>query len=73
METRNVSSDIGFDSRSEDLLSTAEVAAICGVDQSTVWRWGRNGILPLYQVGKLFKFKRADLTKIIKTPVAAAS
>ena len=47
-------------------LTIAEVAAIRGVDQATVWRWIQAHVLPAYNFGTtprraLWRIKRADL------------
>ena len=50
----------------ERYVSTREVAKIYDVKVSTVTRWIREGKIPAYKLGKLYRMKLSELPKEIK-------
>ena len=52
----------------EELLTTAEVAALLNVNVSTVRRWSDNTLLPSYRIGTRGdrRFRRVDVQKLLK-------
>ncbi len=51
----------------KELLTVAEVAEHLRVSRVTVWRWCRKGILPAFQVGRVWRIRRADLLALEET------
>lgn len=47
-------------------LSVEEVAAYLGVKRNTVYRWITNKHMPAHRVGRLWKFKRAEIDEWVK-------
>ena len=47
-------------------LSVEEVAAYLGVKRNTVYRWIANKNMPAHRVGRLWKFKRAEIDEWVK-------
>jgi len=50
----------------EPYVSTRDVAKIYGVKVTTVCRWIREGKIPAYRLGKLYRMKLSELPKEIK-------
>ena len=50
----------------ERYLSASEVAKLYGVKISTIWRWIREGKIPAYKLGKLYRMKLSELPKEIR-------
>lgn len=50
----------------ERYVSTREVAKIYDVKVSTVCRWIREGKIPAYKLGKLYRMKMSELPKEIR-------
>jgi excisionase family DNA binding protein len=48
------------------LLKAIEVAEILGVTKRTVMSYKANGTLPYYQVGRVLRFRLADVEKHIE-------
>jgi excisionase family DNA binding protein len=44
-----------------DLLTVPEVAELLRVQESTVYTWAESGVLPVYRVGRLLRFDRAQV------------
>jgi excisionase family DNA binding protein len=45
----------------EQLLDIKEVAAYLRVKESTVYTWAQEGSIPAFRLGRLWRFRRADL------------
>ena len=45
----------------EQLMDIKEVASYLRVKDSTVYTWAKEGILPAFRLGRLWRFRRADL------------
>lgn len=56
-------------------LTTADVAAECGITTRTVERWAANGRLPAYRIGggRVVRFKADDVDKLVQRIPSAAS
>ena len=52
-------------------LSVDEVAAYLGVKRNTVYRWIIDKHMPAHRVGRLWKFKRAEVDDWVKEGHAA--
>lgn len=52
--------------REDRLLSRAEVAEMCGVDVSTLWRWDRDGYLKPVKIGRAVRYHTSDVMAILK-------
>lgn len=46
-------------------LSVQEIAQYLGVSKETVYRWLEKGKIPAHRVGKLWKFKTAEVDEWI--------
>jgi excisionase family DNA binding protein len=44
-------------------LSVEEIAQHLGVSKETIYRWLERGTIPAHRIGKLWKFKPADVDK----------
>ena len=54
------------DAGDADMLTTAEVADLCRVSNSTVTRWLADGRLPGVKVGpRTFRFRRSDVEALL--------
>ncbi len=51
----------------EPWLSVEEIAAHLGVSKETVYRWLEKGRVPAHRVGKLWKFKTAEVDDWVKS------
>ncbi len=56
----------------EPWLSVEEIAAHLGISKETVYRWLEKGRVPAHRVGKLWKFKAADVDEWVKNGDAAS-
>lgn len=52
----------------DEMLTGAEVAEYARVCEATVRRWARNGVVPAVQIGKVTRFRRADIDALF-TPI----
>ncbi|HBT77000.1 MAG TPA: transcriptional regulator [Planctomycetaceae bacterium] len=52
-------------------LSVDEAAAYLGVKRNTVYRWITDKNMPAHRVGRLWKFKRAEIDEWVKEGHAA--
>lgn len=50
----------------EAYLSNDEVAAKLGVSKNTLWRWGRDGYLKPFKVGKKLFYKSSDVEALMQ-------
>lgn len=50
----------------ERYVSAKEVAQAYGVKVTTVWKWIRDGKIPAYRLGKMYRMKLSELPKEIK-------
>ena len=50
----------------EAYLSNDEVAAKLGVSLNTLWRWGRDGYLKPFKVGKRVFYKSSDVEALMQ-------
>jgi excisionase family DNA binding protein len=48
-----------------DLMTAREVAELFGVPISTVYEWGRCGVLPRVKLGRHVRFLRAQVERVI--------
>lgn len=52
----------------EPFMNPREVAARYAVNESTVWRWVRKGLLPVHKLGsKIYRFTKEDLAAFEST------
>jgi PTS system nitrogen regulatory IIA component len=51
----------------EQLLDIKEVAIYLRVKESTVYTWAQEGILPAFRLGRLWRFRRADLDRWLES------
>ena len=52
-----------------ELLTTAEVAAMCRVSAMTVYRWAADGTLkPVQTPSKRYRFRKTDVDALLKDP-----
>src|SRR5215217_7583259 len=49
-----------------ELLSAEDVALLMGVEETTVWRWCREGRLPCLKVGKHWRIRREALENFLE-------
>lgn len=52
--------------QTDELLTTAEVAAYLKLSQRTAWRWCKDGRLPAFKVGHQWRVARRDLEKFVR-------
>lgn len=45
----------------EQLMNIKEVANYLQVKESTIYTWAQNGRIPAFRLGRLWRFRRADL------------
>jgi excisionase family DNA binding protein len=50
----------------EKLIGGAEAASLLGVHIETIARWSRTGRIPSYRVGRIRRFKPAELLALLK-------
>ena len=55
----------------EPWLSVEEIAAHLGISKETVYRWLEKGRVPAHRVGKLWKFKTAEVDEWVRSGGAA--
>lgn len=51
----------------EPWLSVEEIAAHLGISKETVYRWLEKGRVPAHRVGKLWKFKTAEVDEWVRS------
>lgn len=56
------------DDTSPDLLTATEAAELLRVHRQTIARWAMDGTLPGVKVGRDWRFRRADIERLL-TPV----
>jgi excisionase family DNA binding protein len=56
----------GLELKEDQLLTAADVARILKVTKRTVMTYKANGTLPYYQVGRVLRFRLADVEKHIE-------
>lgn len=54
-------------------LSVDEIAAYLGIKRDTVYRWIDNKKMPAHKVGRLWKFRRADIDQWVVSGMADES
>lgn len=47
-------------------LTEAEAVEYLGTSRSSLWRWQKEGHLPVYKLGHRRRYKRADLDALFK-------
>lgn len=52
--------------KSEGYISRKTASALLELDEATIWRYTKAGILKAYQVGNATRYKKSDIEKIIK-------
>jgi len=45
------------------LLTPEQIAELLGVKQSTIYQWTHQGFIPHVKVGRLVRFREADIEK----------
>lgn len=48
-------------------LTTEEACQMARVSRPTLYRWKSNGLIPFIKVGKNVRYKKSDLTELLKT------
>jgi excisionase family DNA binding protein len=56
----------------EELLTASEVADLARVSERTVRRWRDDGILPAVKIGRVARYRRVDVDRLL-TPSDKAS
>jgi len=54
-------------------MSVDEIAAYLGVKRDTLYKWIERKDMPAHKVGRLWKFKKDEVDKWVKTGGAAVS
>ena len=54
-------------------LAVDEIAEYLGISKDTVYTWVTTGNMPGHKVGRLWKFKRPEIDKWIRTGGAASA
>lgn len=57
----------------QELLTLRQAAAYAVVSVSTLRRWVRDGLLPVYRAGRQIRIDRADLVAVLRGSSAAGS
>lgn len=53
----------------KEMLQVSEVAAVCGISQSSVWRLVREGKFPQrHKIGRMARWRRSDLEAWLSNP-----
>lgn len=47
------------------LLTVAEVADYLRVSQHTVWRWCKEGRLPAFQIGRVWRIRKDEFEQLL--------
>lgn len=47
-------------------LTTEEAAAYLRVSQQTIWRWCKDGRLPAFQIGRVWRIRKDELEELIE-------
>ena len=50
----------------KEWLSAKEVMEYLGISRATVARWSRAGKLPKHKIGKITRYKKSDLDKLLE-------
>lgn len=54
--------------RNDDLLLSAkEVCQYLSINNSTLWRWGKAGIVHPVRIGGKVRYKKSEISKLIET------
>ena len=51
----------------EMFLTTEEACKVARVSRPTLHRWKANGLIPFVKVGKNVRYRKSDLTELLKT------
>ncbi len=54
----------------KEFLTVDEMAELLSVKPVTIYRMAARGAIPVYQVGRVKRFKRSDVDKDLKGPAA---
>jgi hypothetical protein len=52
--------------KNEGYISRKTASALLELDEATIWRYSKAGILKSYQVGNATRYKKSDIEKMIK-------
>lgn len=52
--------------KGEQYISRKTASILLELDEATIWRYTKAGILKSYQVGNATRYKKSDIEKIIK-------
>jgi hypothetical protein len=52
--------------KSEGYISRKTASILLELDEATIWRYTKSGILKAYQVGNATRYKKSDIEKMIK-------
>ena len=50
----------------EQYISRKTASILLELDEATIWRYSKAGILKSYQVGNAIRYKKSDIEKMIK-------
>ena len=53
--------------RPKELLTAKEAAAFLRVGRVTVWRWCKEGVIPAYRVGRVWRIPRVGLMSFLES------
>jgi excisionase family DNA binding protein len=51
----------------DDLINADQVAALLGCKKTTVLRYARNNVIPSYKAGKVYNFKKSEVTAALSS------
>jgi hypothetical protein len=52
--------------KDEQYISRKTASILLELDEATIWRYSKSGILKSYQVGNATRYKKSDIEKMIK-------
>lgn len=55
----------------EDYLTAGEIASLLRVSRGTVWRWGRDGVIPRVRVGSTIRYDAVAVKALLEGEDAA--
>jgi excisionase family DNA binding protein len=48
-----------------DFLTAQEAADVLKISKTTIGKWRKEGYLPSYRIGSLYRFKRSELLELL--------
>ena len=50
-----------------EMITSGDIAKIIGIKEATIKLWARDGKIPCYKIGSLYKFDRKGIMKWIES------